>query len=206
MPGRPLDSCRLLHWFPGLLTATEAEQCFQQLLHQHDWPASDYEVFGRCFRLPRQQTWHADPGIVYSYHNNLLVTRPWSPLLLGLRHQVEAATGLVFNSVLVNLYRTGQEYVGWHSDDDPEMGADPVIASLSLGAARPFSFRPLVAGTTGSVDTDAEVPADSLLLEAGDLLLMAPDFQHHWQHAVLPCEHSSERINLTFRYVYPPQV
>lgn len=174
-------------------SAAEAAELYQQLCAQQNWPDNHYTVAGRVFTLPRKQTWHADEGIVYSYSNNLLVTRPWSELLTSIRQQVEAAVNFQFNSVLVNWYRNGEDYVGWHADDEAELGPSPLIASLSLGAARTFSYKHKKLNVTGSV-----------LLTSGSLLVMQPSFQHEWLHAVLAEPHVREgRINMTFRRVLP---
>ncbi len=162
---------------------------------EHPWPANHYEVFGRRFTLPRLQTWHADEGIVYRYSDNLLTTTPWTPLLSALRQQVELACGHPFNAVLVNHYRNGGDYVGWHSDDERELGESPVIASLSLGIAREFAFR----------GKDNHERSGTVLLPGGSLVLMAPEFQRDWQHSVPVSAATAARVNLTFRYVYPPQ-
>jgi len=193
---RRLNECPLLQLQECFLDSAEAEHCYHQLRTEHQWPDNHYEVFGRSFSLPRQQTWHADEGIVYSYSNNLLQTRPWSPLLLALRVKVEAATGLPFNAVLVNLYRHGKDYVGWHSDDEIEMGEEPFIASLSLGTARAFSYRQKI------ID-EAQPQQGHVVLPSGSLLLMEAAFQHHWEHSVLPSDTTDGRINLTFRNVLP---
>ena len=186
----------LLTLQPDFLTPADSRFFFDHLLHQHPWPAQHYEVYGRRFTLPRQQTWHADPGIVYSWSDNLLQTRPWTPVLQVLREKVQQATGEAFNAVLVNLYRNGQHYVDWHTDDDKEMGERAVIASLSLGASRAFSLR-----KAGKSDHQ------SLMLSSGSLLVMQAGFQQMYEHALLPDDttsHKTEpRINLTFRYVYP---
>ena len=194
---RRVEACPPLLIYDDFLDAAVADRCFSTLLTEHRWPDNSYAVFGRRFTLPRQQTWHADPGIVYSYSNNLLQARAWTDLLLYLRGRVEAATGLPFNAVLVNLYRSGDDYVGWHSDDEIEMGGRPSIASLSLGAVREFSFR------TKRRAESAPVRSGSIPLAPGSLLLMAPEFQHRWEHAVLPCA-AAARINLTFRHVLEP--
>ena len=184
----------------ALLNVTESEYYYQRLLYEQAWPQNDYEVFGRRFSLPRQQTWHADSGIVYSYSDNLLQTLPWTPLLLSLREKIEAAAGLAFNAVLVNLYRNGEDYVGWHSDDERELGSNPVIASLSLGATRHFAYREI-----SGIDTCLkQARQGSMALPPGSLLLMRPPFQQKWQHSVPPGDETQPRINLTFRYVYPP--
>jgi alkylated DNA repair dioxygenase AlkB len=187
-----LASCSELELIDGFYDATESARIYQ-LLHGQDWPDNRYSVAGRQFILPRLQTWHADPGIRYSYSNNLLETRPWTPLLLAIRARVEATLQFSFNSVLVNLYRNGEDYVGWHCDNEPELGEQPLIASLTLGATRPLQFRHKQAGEIGQV-----------LLPSGSLLVMQSDFQHDWLHRV-PAEPNlmEGRINLTFRKVVP---
>ena len=186
---------------PGFYSRDESEWVYQCLLQQQEWPDNHYEVAGRRFELPRQQTWHADEGIVYSYSNNLLRTRPWTVLLLSIRRRVEDFVGHEFNAVLVNYYRNGDDFVGWHTDDEREMGDHPVIASLSLGQSRRFEIRSTLVGEEG----DRE--AHSLRLESGDLLLMEKGFQQAWEHRVPPQpEISAGRINLTFRYVLPPNL
>jgi alkylated DNA repair dioxygenase AlkB len=186
------SSCPELELIDGFYDAAESARLYQ-LLHGQDWPDNRYHVAGRQFILPRLQTWHADPGIRYSYSNNLLETRPWTPLLLAIRARVEAHLQFSFNSVLVNLYRNGEDYVGWHCDNEPELGGQPFIASLTLGATRPLQFRHKQTGEIGQV-----------FLPSGSLLVMQPDFQHDWLHRVPPEPNlMAGRINLTFRKVVP---
>lgn len=176
----------------SLYSEPESRHLFERLLNENDWPDNRYVVAGRQFTLPRLQTWHADPGIVYSYSNNLLQTRPWTPLLLTIKARIEACLNYDFNAVLVNLYRDGNDYVGWHSDDEQELGAEPVIASLSLGATRSFAFRHKSSGESGTIE-----------LTCGSLLCMQALFQHEWLHSVPMAKLvSSPRINLTFRKVF----
>jgi alkylated DNA repair dioxygenase AlkB len=190
-----MTHCAELEIVEAFYDADESDNLYQRLLNEQNWPENRYIVSGREFILPRLQTWHADPGIHYSYSNNLLQTRSWTPLLTGIRQKVEAFLEFSFNSVLVNLYRNGDDYVGWHSDNEQELGGQPFIASLTLGAEREFSFRHKKTLETGS-----------LYLRAGTLLIMQPDFQHHWQHCV-PIDQTVNqgRINLTFRKVIPVQ-
>ncbi|TGD73675.1 alpha-ketoglutarate-dependent dioxygenase AlkB [Mangrovimicrobium sediminis] len=191
MPG-----CPALSLLRGFLDDATSDSLYRRLRQEQAWPDNHYEVFGRRFTLPRLQTWHADAGIVYSYSDNLLVTRPWSALLSDLRQRVQGRLGAAFNAVLVNYYRDGDDYVGWHSDDERELGAQPLIASLSLGAPREFQFRRKGEGAA----------AGSVLLESGSLLVMEPAFQHDWQHCVPRVAAGEGRINLTFRLVLPPLV
>jgi alkylated DNA repair dioxygenase AlkB len=151
-------------------------------------------VYGRKFHIPRLQAWYADDGIRYSYSNNLLNTQPWLDLLREIKNDIQQTTGHEFNSVLVTYYRHGNDHVSWHADDEVELGPEPVIASLSLGAPRSFQFRHKYTDISGSRS-----------LCTGDLLLMLPGFQRDWEHSI-PREPavSEPRINLTFRKVRPP--
>ena len=184
-------SCPELEAIEAFYDAAESERIYRRILHEQNWPDNRYVVAGRQFILPRLQTWHADPGIRYSYCNNLLETRAWTSLLSDIRAQVESYLKFSFNSVLVNLYRNGDDYVGWHSDNEPELGEQPFIASLTFGAERQFEFRHKKSSENGRI-----------LLRSGTLLIMHPDFQHYWLHSV-PIDKSvtEGRINLTFRKV-----
>ncbi|TCK08705.1 alpha-ketoglutarate-dependent dioxygenase AlkB family protein [Marinobacterium mangrovicola] len=191
-PFSPLNELNVITDF---FSPEESQKLYTQLLEENAWPDNHYQVDGRIFELPRQQTWHADPGIRYSYSNNLLQTRPWTPLLQSLRQRVERAAGARFNSVLVNLYRTGDDCVGWHADDEPELGQAPLIASLTLGASRTFAWQHRDSREEGC-----------MMLHSGTLLLMRPGFQHHWFHCIPRDPDIREgRINLTFRKVIPQE-
>ena len=176
-----------------LLDETAASDLFRQLLAETPWNDGSYLAGGRRFQLPRVQAWFSDPGVAYRYADNLLNSHPWTPTLLNLKSRVEVLCNTTFNAVLVNLYRSGQDAVGWHADDEPDLGPAPVIASLSLGAVRRFALRP---------KNDSSVAPLSLPLPAGTLLLMSPPLQRDWEHAVPADANVTEpRINLTFRRV-----
>ncbi len=188
-----MTPCPELEIIEEFYDAAESDCLYQRLLQEQNWPDNRYTVAGRQFILPRLQTWHADPGIHYSYSNNLLYTRSWTPLLSGIREKVEAFLNFPFNSVLVNLYRNGEDYVGWHADNEPELGEQPFIASLTFGVERQFCFRHKKTSETGRI-----------LLRSGTLLIMQPDFQQYWLHSVpIDKNVTQERINLTFRKVIP---
>jgi alkylated DNA repair dioxygenase AlkB len=177
-----------------LLDETAASDLFRQLLAETPWNDGSYLAGGRRFQLPRLQAWFSDPGVAYRYADNLLNSHPWTPTLLDLKSRVEALCETTFNAVLVNLYRSGQDAVGWHADDEPDLGPAPVIASLSLGAVRRFALRPKNAPSVAPL---------SLPLPAGTLLLMSPPLQRDWEHAVPADANVTEpRINLTFRRVF----
>lgn len=180
-----------IDWIDGFYPGFECEELLRHFQQDHDWPDNRYRYAGRQFTLPRLQTWHADNGIRYSYSNNLLETKPWTPVLMDIRAKIEAYLSISLNSVLVNYYRDGEDHVGWHADDEPELGEQPLIASLTFGAERRFEFKQKRGLEKGHV-----------ILHNGTLLIMRPSFQHHWLHRV-PKTHDAVtgRINLTFRRV-----
>lgn len=174
----------------NIFGSADANYYFQQLRQYTPWTQDEIQIAGRPVKIPRLQAWYGDAG--YSYSGLKLTPLPWTPVLRQIKAQVEAVSGALFNSVLVNLYRDGDDSVGWHSDDEPELGDEPVIASLSLGARRDFSLRQKKPGS-GRL---------KLQLDDADLLVMGGALQHNWQHQLpktrLPV---GERINLTFRLV-----
>ena len=186
----PGGVCR---YWPAWLTVEEASRLYQQLLDTVSWRQDEIRLFGRTLPLPRLQAWYGDSGASYRYSGIQLEPLPWLPDLYALKTRVEQATGAEFNSVLVNLYRSGQDSNGWHADDEPELGGDPLVASLSLGATRRFQLRH---------KTDRSIPVRTLSLEAGSLLFMGDGMQQHWQHQIPKTQRKiSSRINLTFRRV-----
>ena len=175
--------------------AQRAEHLMQQLLHDTPWRQEAITVWGKSHLQPRLTAWYADPGITYAYSGLTLTTLAWTAPLQQIRDAIEAACGQRFNSVLLNLYRDGQDSMGWHSDDEAELGCNPVIASLSLGATRVFKFRH---------KRNARQKPLAVELNDGSLLLMAGQTQHHWQHGIgKQSQVNGARINLTFRQVLP---
>lgn len=180
--------------FLGKLSSVQTRrQWLQHIIDETTWEESGYEAFGRWFDLPRQQSWVAEPSLKYRYSDNLLANRPWSDLLLTIKQEVEQLCSSNFNSVLLTLYRHGNDSVDWHCDDELELGSNPIIASLSLGESRYFCIK-----------HKQSHRVQKIVIEDGDLWLMHPDFQKDWLHAILP-EHAEKqlRLNLTFRKVYP---
>lgn len=179
---------------PGWLPADEADGLFAALMAQVAWETHRIRMFGRMVDSPRLSCWIGDPGASYVYSRVRFEPRPWPQALAALRPRIDAAAGVAMNSVLANLYRDGRDAMGWHSDDEPELGPRPVIASLSLGGTRRFAFR------------HRQDPARKATIELphGSLLLMAGDTQAEWKHA-LPrtAKPVPARINLTFRRILP---
>lgn len=176
------------------LAAADADAALAVLRDGIAWRQDSMKLFGRAIPLPRLTAWYGDDDATYTYSG--ITSRPngWTPALLALRARVEAMAGASFNSVLLNRYRDGRDHQGWHADDEPELGRDPVIASLSLGVARDFVLR-------RNVDHARRIV---LPLAHGTLLVMHGGLQHHWRHAVpRRLRVAGERINLTFRAIQP---
>lgn len=191
--GIPLPDGDLRLW-PAAFGSTEASRLLAELRQGLAWQQEEVVIFGERRRVPRLVAWHGDPAARYTYSGTLHVPRPWTPELERVRERVHALTGVPFNAALLNLYRDGRDGMGWHSDDEPELGPEPVIASVSLGATRRFCLRHR---------RRKDLKLD-LALEHGSLLLMAGPTQRHWVHAVPKTARPvGERINLTFRQVQP---
>lgn len=168
-----------------------------QLLSQHlSWRHDRIKMYGKWMKIPRLNAWYGDSDTAYSYSGITLAPLPWTRELLTIKQQVEQLTEHRYNSVLANWYRNGEDSVAWHSDDEAELGVNPVIASVSLGATRRFSLRhkdPTVMAETQHID-----------LEGGSVLLMAGRTQSCWQHQLAKTKQAVDgRINLTFRTIYP---
>lgn len=178
---------------PGWLSADNATAIATRLKSQLQWHQDTIKLFGKLVKIPRLQAWYGDTNTVYSYSGLTLSPHPWQHDLKVLRDTLQAHTGGHFNSVLANWYRDGKDSMGLHSDDEPELGPQPLIASVTLGQPRPFAFV--------NKQTKART---TIVLEHGSLLLMQGDTQRLYQHGINKTTRQvGERINLTFRYVYP---
>lgn len=163
----------------------------QTLVDELGWRQSRVKVYGREHSIPRLEAWHGAQGIQYRYSGQVLVATGWPEVLLPLVEAVCREVGEPFNAMLANWYRTGDDRMGWHADNEPELGVNPVVASLSLGANRDFRLR---------LNADHGQTLKVALGE-GDLLVMAGALQHHWQHSVPKRAMAEDRISLTFRTV-----
>jgi alkylated DNA repair dioxygenase AlkB len=195
----------LLHHWPGWLQghpgpgASASSDLLNQLQEDLPWRQPLVRVYGRSYPVPRLTCWIGDSGCFYRYSGLLETPLPWCEPLLSLRRQLEAHLGVAFNSLLLNRYRHGQDRMGWHADDEPELAPNHPIASLSLGATRTLRFRPRPGETDGETF--------GMELHHGDLLVMHPPTQCHWQHALPPRQRvRGERLNLTFRLISLPLV
>jgi len=169
------------------------QQLFQLLEKETPWAEEDVVIFGKAYKQPRLIAWYGEHA--YSYSGSQLQPKPWTETLLMIKKMVEERTGKTFNSVLVNYYRNNRDSMGFHSDDEEELGPQPVIVSLSLGVIRRFVLKHRFRKDVADVQ---------ILLESGRLLLMQGDTQANWKHGVpKETKPSGPRINLTFRNIFP---
>jgi alkylated DNA repair dioxygenase AlkB len=171
----------------------DADTLFAALRAEVAWSPREIVLFGKRVTSPRLTAWYGEPGTTYTYSGLTLTAEGWTPALRTVRARVEELAGVPFDGVLCNLYRSGQDAMGAHSDDEPELGPNPVIASASFGATRRFVLRH---------KKRKDIAPVILALEHGSLLLMAGPTQHAWRHHVpREPEVAGERINLTFRRI-----
>lgn len=181
---------------PAFLPPGAADALLAALLEEVRWEQHHVRIAGKRIPSPRLSAWYGEPGVEYRYSGTTYRAEGWTPALEALRARLEHETGSRFDSVLVNRYRSGTDSMGWHADDEPELGPRPVIASVSLGATRRFSLKHRTRKDLDSVRLD---------LTHGSLLLMSGDTQSHWRHAVPKTARPvGERVNLTYRRIAAP--
>ena len=186
-----LPGAELLFW-PHFYTSLEAEGLYSRLLKNIAWEEKVIAMYGKDVLVPRLSAWYADTHKDYTYSGHTHTPLQWTPELLVLKQAVEERSGAVFNSVLCNLYRNGQDSVAWHSDDEPELGKQPIIASLSFGETRVFHLR----------RCDDHQQKFTIKLPTGSCLLMKGKTQELWQHQIAKSVKPLQaRINLTFRLI-----
>ncbi len=163
------------------------------LADEIEWIRPTVRFGKRIIPSPRLAAWHGDEGAVYRYSGIENIPLPWNETLSGIRMSLESATGCRFNSVLLNYYRSGQDSMGWHRDNEPELGSEPLIASISLGEERRFLMQHVK-------DRNLRWHTD---LDNGSLLIMLGQTQQFWRHSIPKSKtRNNPRINLTFRQVY----
>lgn len=169
---------------PGELENIE----FINIKWKQDW----INFYGKRIPLPRLTSWYGDEGKVYTYSGIKAQPHKWNKGLSFLKDAIENCVGVEFNSVLLNWYRDGSDHLGWHSDDEKELGANPVIASANFGATRDFIIR------------RKDDPTQKIVfpMKHGTLLIMRGKLQHFWEHSVPKRKNvSSSRFNMTFRHI-----
>ncbi|MHA4847609.1 alpha-ketoglutarate-dependent dioxygenase AlkB family protein [Flavitalea antarctica] len=169
-----------------------ATELFSQLREQVPWRQEPIKMFGKEIMQPRMTCWFSDPGISYSYSGITMNAHPWIPPLLEIKARIEQLAGVRFNGALLNFYRDGNDSMGWHRDNEKELGKNPVIASVSFGSERLFQFR----------DHLTKKESVSVNLSHGSLLIMSGESQQYWEHRI-PKQPgiSAPRVNITFRII-----
>lgn len=179
---------------PNFTLPTPAEDLLQTLITVTPWRAETITVWGKTHPQPRLIAWYGDPDQSYSYSGINLEPLPWTSTLLGIRGAVQNVAKEHFNSVLLNYYRDHRDSMGFHSDDERELGPTPTIASVSLGATRTFVFKH---------KTRIDLRPVRIELPSGCLVIMKGETQQFWKHGIdkqaKPC---GPRINLTFRRIF----
>ncbi|MCY2688430.1 alpha-ketoglutarate-dependent dioxygenase AlkB family protein [Salinimicrobium sp. TH3] len=179
------------YYFGRILSEQEEKKFFEILLKEVDWKQDEVIIFGKRIVTKRMTGWYGEKEFEYTYSKITRKAKIWTPELIELKNLVEEKTGLKFNSCLLNHYHTGEEGMSWHSDAEAELGKQPAIASVSLGAQRRFVLKHKSSGEK-----------IELQLEPGSLLLMAGETQKYWLHSLPKSKKIKEpRINLTFRNI-----
>ena len=181
-----------LLYYPNFYSVEKADTLFNKLLDDINWREEQIKVFGKLYWQPRLTAFYANNTKSYSYSSIKMNPELFTPTLIQIKTDVEKIAGVKFTSCLANLYRNGKDSNGWHADDEKELGKNPTIASLSLGADRFFKFR----------HKKNSQLKHKLLLESGSLLIMKDETQHFWQHQIPKTQKEiGKRINLTFRII-----
>ena len=180
--------------YPNFLNGDESDALFSFLMKTTPWRQDEIKIFGKSILQPRLSAIYGDHGISYTYSGLKMPVNSWTEELEVLKDKVEGKSQSQFNLVLINLYRDGNDSMGWHSDDEKELGKNPMIASISFGENRNFKLRPKKNNPDGQ--------SFSINLESGSLLIMKAETQHFWQHSIRKSKKVlGPRINLTFRKI-----
>lgn len=178
-------------YFEKVFGIEECLNYFERLKNEIEWRNDEVKIFGKLHITARKVAWYADEGLNYTYSGITKANLAWTNTLLEIKSKVENACGYEFNACLLNLYHNGEEGMGWHSDDEPELGDHAVIASISFGAERKFAFK-----------HKSKPLQSSIVLKNGSMLLMKSVTQQYWKHSLLKSKRiKTPRINLTFRRI-----
>jgi alkylated DNA repair dioxygenase AlkB len=182
----------LLDYRAGFFNASDSAALLHTFISSTPWKQETIKMYGKLMKTPRLTAWYGDNDKDYTFSGTKYHPIPWTDELITIKEKTETVAGIRFNSVLLNYYRDGNDSVAWHSDDEYELGKDPVIASVSFGQVRRFDIR-------HKLDHDRKY---SIYLENGSLLLMKGNLQHDWEHRIAKSiKPMKERVNLTFRVI-----
>ena len=178
-------------YLPNFFSKQESDFFFNSLKNNVLWKQESMNIYGKRVDFPRLTSWYGDNDKPYSFSGITLNPNPWTKELLEIKNRIEPETNVNFNSVLLNRYRNGSDSISWHTDDEKELGKNPIIASVNFGATRNFQLR--------HIETKEKIDID---LSHGCLLIMQGELQHFWQHQIpKTTKPVNERINLTFRVI-----
>ena len=176
---------------PNFLDKELSDKYLKFLLSDIEWKQESMNMYGKTLDFPRLTAWYGDNDKPYSFSGITLKPNAWTRELLEIKYKIEAKCDAIFNSVLLNRYRNGQDSISWHTDAEKELGVNPIIASVNFGATRKFQLR--------HIETKQKIEFE---LTHGSLLIMLGELQHFWQHQVPKTSKVvGERINLTFREI-----
>ena len=179
-------------YYSSFFSPDESSEYFQILLNEIEWQEDDIKVFGKTYKQPRLTALYGMNNASYRYSGITMFPKPFNSILKEIKTKIEEITEIKFTTVLLNFYRDGSDSNGWHSDDEKELGENPLIASISLGAERTFRLR----------HKKDKTQKKNLILQHGSLLIMKGETQHHWQHCIPKSKKDIKpRINLTFRVI-----
>lgn len=177
-------------FIPHFFSEQEADRLFQKLKNELDWQQTFIKIYGKTVLEPRLTAYYGTQN--YAYSGRINQAKPFSKSLLVIKNAIEEFQKVTYNAVLCNFYRHGLDSMGWHSDNEPELGPNPIIASVSLGAVRKFQFK-------NKIDKTLK---HEILLNHGSLLIMYGNSQSDWLHQIPKTKKDiGERINLTFRNI-----
>jgi alkylated DNA repair dioxygenase AlkB len=180
-----------IQFFPNFFSKSESDIYLTALKDNIKWKQQSMNMYGRKIDFPRLTAWYGDNDKPYSFSGITLQPHDWNVEILQIKEKIEPLAEVVFNSVLLNLYRSGNDSISWHTDAEKELGDNPIIASVNFGATRKFQLK--------HIKTKEKLEIE---LSHGSLLIMQGELQHFWQHQVPKTSKPvSERVNLTFRVI-----
>ena len=182
-----------LTFLEGFFDLKESQVLQSKLIETIEWSQDKVIVYGKTHKIPRLNAWYGEEGKAMTYSGLTLEPKPWTKELIQIKQRIEKTTGYTFNSCLLNYYRDGKDGMGWHQDNEKELGKNPVIASITFGETRPFQLKHI---------SNKELKKIDIPLTSGSLLIMASETQHYWKHQIPKTTRTlNPRLNLTFRKI-----
>lgn len=182
-----------LFLYENFFSLEESNRLFNSLKENIKWQQDHIKIYDKLLDLPRLTAWYGDNNKTYTYSGISMNPHSWNDDLLFIKERIEKESGVTFTSCLLNYYRTGKDSVGWHQDNEKELGKNPTIASVSFGDTRTFQLKHIKIKDLKKID----IPLDH-----GSFLLMKGTIQHFWKHQIPKTRQNvGPRINLTFRII-----